>query len=210
MGCPDGGESAQSTGRLYVTNNTDNDEWGVSATLTASTASHLWNSVDNSVTDPKQQRRDILDPGRARSRTTWVIPAVEWTGSSFYETNVMKGVAIDVFSAHLRERLDLSSVTTRSSTLPRKEAMVKRFVLNDQRPTSLHLVALFILTLSLACEDLARFCGDVPNGSVPLSNLAVQARACSSPCLDCGPRTCPTTATLPLRLLLWFRCPQQR
>ena len=49
----------------------------------------------------------------------------------------MESIAIDEFTAHLRERLDLSSVTGR--TLPREEAkgaMARRFVLDDRRPTS--------------------------------------------------------------------------
>ena len=49
----------------------------------------------------------------------------------------MESIAIDGFVTHLRERLDLSSVT--GSTLPREEAkgaMARRFVLDDRRPTS--------------------------------------------------------------------------
>jgi hypothetical protein len=48
----------------------------------------------------------------------------------------MESIAIDEFTAHLRERLDLSSVT--GSTFPREEAegaMARRFVLDDRRPT---------------------------------------------------------------------------
>jgi hypothetical protein len=49
----------------------------------------------------------------------------------------MESITIDGFTAHLRERLDLSSVA--GSTLPREEAkgaMARRFVLDDRRPTS--------------------------------------------------------------------------
>ena len=66
--------------------------------------------------------------------------AVKWTGflgSSFHGTNVMESIANDEFTAHLWERLDLSSVT--GSTLPWEEAkgaMARRFVLDDRRPTS--------------------------------------------------------------------------
>jgi hypothetical protein len=58
-------------------------------------------------------------------------------GVILLRANVMEGITIDGFSAHLRERLDFSSVT--GSTFPGKEAkgaMARRFVLDDQRPTS--------------------------------------------------------------------------
>ena len=58
----------------------------------------------------------------------------------------MEGITIDGFSAHLRERLDLSSVT--GSTFPGKEAkgaMARRFVLDDQRPTSVVSQGIYIL-----------------------------------------------------------------
>lgn len=77
MGCPDGRESAEATGGLDITDNAnDNQRWCLddSNGLHNFALVHLWGIVRPR--QDRESRHHALDPGRSRSRTTWVMPAL--------------------------------------------------------------------------------------------------------------------------------------
>lgn len=78
VGSPDSGEGAEATRGLNVANNADNDHGGSlndSHSLDNLTLVHLCR-IPFRLNTPDKSHMYALEPGRSRSRTTWVIPAL--------------------------------------------------------------------------------------------------------------------------------------
>jgi hypothetical protein len=79
VGCPDGSEGAETARSLNVANDTNDDQrWGLNDgnRLYYLTLVHLC-EFNNQISPTKSIiKQYTLEPGRSRSRTTWVIPAL--------------------------------------------------------------------------------------------------------------------------------------
>jgi hypothetical protein len=77
---PDSGEGAETARSLDIANDTNDDERrglndsdGLDNLTLVHLCAHMWRSEKAQTT---KNEKNVLDPGRSRSRTTWVMPAL--------------------------------------------------------------------------------------------------------------------------------------